>query len=388
VKLTLTSLATGKSSGRSHFLAGSLFFLTLCGLAFPVEAQTPLGFCKLGAYDSSGNYLGLLANSDTLVSIPFTRPPAFTGTIQSVSNNVITVNGSPNWGGNQFVYAAGTQANTYYALIGPSGSGPANPKEGCAYPVTASGAGTITLFLNGDNISPIPANSQISLIPYWTLATLFPAANVNVSFTPTASTRTFKTEVLIPYYTAPGVNLSASKIYYFISSGANVGWRLFGDSTTTDHGDDVLIPDGYMTVRNQNGSPTLPLIVGGNVPMSKLTVALATLSTGAQDNATAVIRPIDVPLNNSGLNPSDGSFVATTSTRNFKDELFLYDNSQVGLNKSASYIYYYMNNGWRLFGDAPTTDHGADLILAGSAITIRKATAGGQTAFWTNTPTY
>lgn len=361
--------------------------------SLPLEAQTvtsssPLGMCEIGAYDSHGNYLGLQANSDTLVSIPFVRPAAFTGTIQSVSNNVITVNGSPNWAANQFVYAAGSQTNTYYALIGASASGPANPREGCIYPVTANGSGTVTLSLNGDTIGSIPANSQISLIPYWTLATLFPAANANVSFTPTSSTRTFKTEVLIPNYSASGINLSASQTYYFISSGGNVGWRLFGDSATADHGNDVLAPDGYITIRNQNGAPTLPLVVSGNVPMSKLTVPLATLSTGPQDNATAVIRPIDTSLNNCGLNPTDGSFVATTSTRSFKDQLFFYNNAQVGFNKSTSATYYYMNNGWRLFGDAVTTDHGADLIPAGSAITIRKASGTGLSAFWSNAPTY
>jgi uncharacterized protein (TIGR02597 family) len=388
MKTALTIFGTGKTSGWGPFWVGSLFFFLLCIPAFPLDAQTPMGFAEIGAYDSSNNYLGLLANSDTLVSIPFIRPPAYTGTVASVSNNVITVNESTHWTANQFVYAAGTQTNTYYALIGPSASGPANPKEGCTYLVTASGTNTVTLSLNGDNISSIPVSSQITLIPYWTLATLFPASNANVSFTPTTSTRSFKTEVLIPDYSDPGINLASTKTYYFISSGANIGWRLFGDATTTDHSNDVLIPDGYVTVRNQNGSPTLPLIVSSYVPMSKLTVPLTTLSTGPQDNATSVIRPLDVSLNNCGLNPAAGSFTATTSTRSFKDQLFLYSNSQVAFNKSASATYYYMNNGWRLFGDAVTTDHGNDLILAGSALTIRKATGSGQTAFWTNTPTY
>jgi len=48
-----------------------------------------------------------------------------------------------------------------------------------------------------------------------------------------------------------------------------------------------------------------------------------------------------------------------------------------------------MNNAWRLFGDAPTTDHGTDLIATGSALTIRKApAANGLTDFWTNPPNY
>src|SRR5205823_731476 len=59
------------------------------------------------------------ANSDTLLSVPFTRLPEFTGAIASVSGNVITVSGTP-FTASQFVYNAGNnQHNTYFVLIGP-----------------------------------------------------------------------------------------------------------------------------------------------------------------------------------------------------------------------------------------------------------------------------
>src|ERR1700677_4582275 len=65
-----------------------------------------------------------LANSDTLLSVPFSRPPDFIGAISSVSSNTLTISGTTGWQNNQFVYgttltAGGTQHNTYYALIGP-----------------------------------------------------------------------------------------------------------------------------------------------------------------------------------------------------------------------------------------------------------------------------
>ena len=61
----------------------------------------------------------LLANSDSLISIPFTRPAAFAGAISSISGSTITVSSSANFTANQFVYVQGTQSNTYYAIIGP-----------------------------------------------------------------------------------------------------------------------------------------------------------------------------------------------------------------------------------------------------------------------------
>src|ERR1041384_3285018 len=79
-----------------------------------------------------------LSNSDTLVSIPFTRPQTFVGAAASIVGGTITVSGSPGWTTNQFVYVQGTQPNHYYALIGPAST--SNPKEGHTYPIPANPA--------------------------------------------------------------------------------------------------------------------------------------------------------------------------------------------------------------------------------------------------------
>ncbi len=102
-------------------------------------------------------------------------------------------------------------------------------------------------------------------------------------------------------------------------------------------------------------------------------------------------------MNSTGLNPADGSFVATTATRTLQDQPFVFDNITVALNKSPSAVYIYGNNingdtgngvGWLLLGDN-ANDHGSDLIAAGSAMIIRKAANGtGQPVYWTNAPTY
>src|SRR5213595_544676 len=68
-----------------------------------------------------------LAPSDTYVSIPFTRPSEFTGTVQSASGNVLTINGTPGWTNDQFVYAPSSQPKHYYVLIGTGGT--SNSKE-------------------------------------------------------------------------------------------------------------------------------------------------------------------------------------------------------------------------------------------------------------------
>ncbi|PZR73819.1 MAG: hypothetical protein DLM52_10485 [Chthoniobacterales bacterium] len=115
----------------------------------------------------------------------------------------------------------------------------------------------------------------------------------------------------------------------------NVGWRLTGDSTT-NHGDDPVLPDSYFVIRNTNGATASTLTAAGSVLMKTLAV----------------------PLNRTGLAPADRSFVQG-------DQLLLFDNTIASLNKAASKTYVF-TNGWRLSTDL-TTDRGSDLIPAGSA---------------------
>ena len=332
-------------------------------------------FAQFLASDPAGfTTSSLLANSDTYVSFPFTRPFTFSGSISSVAGSVITVAGSPGWTSNQFVYAAGTQPNHYYVLLG--GGGSSNPKEGHIYPVTANGSNTLTVDTTADNLTGVTANTKITLIPYWTPATIFPAADANVSFTATTSPPTYKTLIRVPDYSASGINLPYAAEYYFSSA----AWRRVSDGL--DHGDDPLVPDGYIVIRNSNSAPTLPLTNIGAVILNKITPPLEALISGAQDNPLGLVRPLDVALNSTGLGPANSSFVAN-------DQLLVFNNSQAALNKSPA-IYYYdtsvgNSGGWRLTGDTAPNDHGADIIPMGAGFIVRKAQTGtGQPTFWTN----
>jgi uncharacterized protein (TIGR02597 family) len=322
----------------------------------------------------------VLGNSDTHISPPFVRPPAFVGGIQSASGNTITVSGSP-FTPNQFVYNGSSQRNHYYALVGAAPS--ANPKEGHTYPIVGNGANTLTVQLSQDDLVGIPANAQVTVIPNWTLATLFPPSDQNVSFTPTTSSASYKTQIRVPDPSAAGINPPHTS--YFFSNNVdgtsgNVGWRLVGDNTT-DRGDDPLLPDSYFVVRNLNGAPTLPLVTLGSVLTQKVTVPLMTSTSSQQDNPVSLLRPLDVPLNATGLNRNDGSFTPN-------DRLLLFNNAVAGYDKQAS-VYYVdasaPNGPWRLQNDGTFSDRGGDVIPSGTGFIVRKAqTATGQPAFWTN----
>ncbi len=333
----------------------------------------------------------LLANSDTLISAPFTRTPAFIGAISSFAGNVITVSGAPGWTGNQFVYNGTTQHDHFFVLIGTSAS--ADPKEGHIYMVTANSANTLTVDTTQDDLAGIPANTQLLLIPHWTPATLFPDADANVSFTPTTSAPTYKTLLRIPNYAGNGIDVGYSAEYYFF----NNAWQRVSPVGVGD--DDVLLPDGYFVVRNNNGAPTLPFTALGAVLTKKVAVPLRASISQQQDNPVSMIRPIDVTLNNTGLNFTDGSFAATNSLRAGDGDLLLvFDNSAAGFDKQPSAIYYFLRRfartgdliGWRKVGDNNIqNDYGNVAIPAGSALIVRKSPKPtNATVYWTNAPTY
>jgi uncharacterized protein (TIGR02597 family) len=349
---------------RLNFVAVIVFGLVNCTLVLDsAPAQVTVVTDPVGFTTTT-----LLGSSDSLVSLPFTRPPEFIGAIASASGSTVTLSGSP-LTASQFLYG-GTQHNHYYALIGPiSGTG---TKEGHTFQISDNTTSTLTVVTGSDNLSGIPANTQVEVIPYWTPATIFPATDADVSFTPTAWPPTYQTLLRVPNYSASGINLPYSAEYYF----NNGAWQRVSGG---DGSDDPLLPDGYFVVRNNNGAPTLPLTNIGSVLLKKLAVAL-TATSQQQDNPVSIVRPVNVALDATGLGPGDNSFGAG-------DQLLLFNNAAVGFDKAPSSTYYYDTAaaipGWRLTGDPTPADRGADIIPSGTGFVIRKA-AGAQSAFWTN----
>lgn len=357
---------------RSIFLLPIGFAILLAVNASAVTVATdPVGFANVS----------LPANSDSYISLPFIRPPVFVGAIQSASGNTMTITGSPGFTGSQFVYAAGSQPNHYYALLGNGGS--SNPKEGHTFLVTGNGTNTITVDASVEDLSGVTANTQVTLIPYWTLGTAFPSSDAGASFTATSSSGSYQTQISIPNENANGTDLPYLATYYFSNNvdgtSNNVGWRSTTDNATTSHDDDILLPDSYFVVHNSNGAPTGTLTSLGAVLTKKLAVPLRTSATGQQDNPAGLVRPLDVQLNLTGLNPNDGSF--TTA-----DQLLVFNNSQTSFNKSPA-IYYRDQTtlNWRLLNDLKNvSDRGNDVIPLGTGFIVRKGQTNGNNVFWNN----
>ena len=336
------------------------FILLFAALALLAPAQ--ITSAQVVTTDPVGfTTTSLLGSSDTFVSSPFTRVPEFIGALSSTTASTITVAGTP-WAASQFKYLSSpTQHNNYYVLIGPSAT-----KEGHTYHITDNTTNTLTVTTTTtppDDVSGIPVSTQITIIPNWTPATVFPAADANVSFTPTTSPPAYQTLIRVPNYS--GISPAYPAEYYF-NSGA---WQRVSPAGVGD--DDSLLPDGYFVVRNANGATTLPLTNLGAVLLKKISAPLLTAASPGQDNPLGIVRPLDVALNATGLGAAFGT----------NDLLLFFNNTVAAFDKTPSATYFY-DTRWRLSGDATSSDRGADIIPMGTGFIVRKI--GGTSAFWTN----
>ncbi len=314
-----------------------------------------------------------LGSSDTVVSTPLDRLPVYVGSGTPATSGTVTkiTFSSAAFTASQFKYVSGTQSNTYFARIA-SGS-----KVGSFYTITDNDVASVTLNLNGDSLAAVTSAVTVDIIPYWTLGTLFPSG------TGVTATSGFggATQILLPDTVSTGINLAATSSYYYSGSGAS--W--YNTATSASANDVVLYPDNFFTVRN-NGSLATAFTVPGSVPATSLVVPLATTTTGQQDNAVALVRPIPVTLNDSGL-VSSGAFTASSGFT-VGDQLLVFDNTVAGFNKAATAVYTYVNSTWQKSGS--TTDAGTEAVFTpGTGVIIRKqTTSAGATVTWTNPSTY
>ena len=355
------------------YLIPTALVLSLVG-AFADAACSPvIGF----------NKVKIKANADTHISIPFHEKPAFTGAVSSSPSLVsITVEGVSDQGA-QFDFSSDLSG-----LPSPEGLYLRVASGVCAgywYQVHASTSDSVTVRLNGHDISGIVADDRVTVIPHSTLASVFPEGSELVVSTSTrASGR--GSELLIPDHKTMDINKTAGAIYYFLKPDSNPGqWRIVGDNST-DHSETVVPPHSYLIVRHVGLE--FSLWTDGRVPATSHAVQI---DVGAvdNDNFITIDRPIDIALSDSGMIVS-GVFEASTSTRasGRRDELLVVDNGAEDFNKSANVIYFYFDGTWRLVGDG-AVDHGADKVFkAGEGVILRKKGGVTQSLFLNNVPTY
>ncbi len=356
-------------------------------------ATSPVGFITTSC----------LANTDTNLTIPFTRPPAYIGastggaTVNSTTGT-ISFSGTP-FTASAYKYVQGTQSTKYYAYV------TGGTKEGAIYDIADNSTSALTVSTNGDDVSTLGSGTQVRIIPHWTLAT---ALTVGQSVIGTTTINNATTQVLIPNQTTAGTDLLAAATYYYYSgtSFGGPGWRALGNFTTI-YDDLVLYPETYFILRN-NTANALSFVPVGSVS----TLAAATTSNGTstigvniatvlntlaantdQDNAVALPVAVDTTLAGSNLYESGAFTGSSVIGGSAGDQLLVYNNATTGTDKLAAKTYYYYTGtafggaGWRSLQDGFATLDNADILKAGVGFIVRKrGSASPRSVIWNYRP--
>ncbi len=292
--------------------------------------------------------------------------------------------------------SASTTPSSPCSASNAGANGPA-PKEGCFYTVTANGTNTLTVDLNGDDLSTVQPGTRVTLIPYWTMGTAFPASDAGRSFVASASDlaschhpsdppdgnlqlrhpQSHRPTFQAIWKSHPAVT---ARHYYFCCGGVA---RRAARRQTVVCDDDLLYPDAHFIVRN-TATTALTFRPPGAVLMGRITVPVPT--SWQEDSQSyfpvALPRPLAVDFNDSGLaasgavGDSNGESVA------------VFDPVATGYNQAPSASYFLSGGVWRKQGAPATQDFGLTPLAPGSGLILHKMATDGTTVFWQNAPNY
>jgi uncharacterized protein (TIGR02597 family) len=347
----------------------ALAILVAAVMAGNAQSTIPVGYVTTA----------LAAGSDTIIAPQVFRPSELTGLVSSVTgstgNATLAVSGA-SLTANQYQYNSTTQKKTYFALV-TSGN-----LVGATFIITSNDTSSVTVNLNG---LATPSNADITAIeirPCWTIATMFPASDANISFVPSATSvaGTRRTTINIPNVTGTGINRSSQATLFYNNA---VGDWVTTAATSTKAGDTAILPGSYVVHRNTGGTPpALTLTLVGEVFAQPLTNYLATSNLKSNDTYLALPRATDYTLSQLGLN--DNSFTQSTSkvSSGRKDQLIVTSPTGAGINRSATATYFKFGGNWY---NTAGVNADSTVIPVGAAITIRKiVSTDGATKTWNN----
>jgi len=264
--------------------------ITAAGMLLALAAQTASAAEAVGY-----NVVTVPANSDAVVSVPFSQNVQGTFTVASVSGTGVTVNEA---------LSADTYDSSYYIRV-IDGAG-----EGLWSTITANGSGGLTL--TDDFSGYVAIGDTFRVYEHHTIGSVFPGSLKGVTFETS-------TQILVPNTVSVGVNKSASPYAYkengFPPFDSRPGWY----QGITYKSDLVFAPDSYVLVRN-NGASNLSIVVFGDVPDMNIAQVLSATS-GANDLYLSGF-PVDTTFGDFNLGGLG--------------QLLVVDNSASGINKSPA----------------------------------------------------
>lgn len=304
--------------------------------ALNAATTTPVGYVSLG--DTTPGQAAVKANTEVTISVPLLRPAVNFGKVASVSGAVITLVGEIPAG----EYNAPADGAPFLVEV-TSGA-----KEGLFVLISSNTATEITVALGGGgDLGGVAVGDSIAIRPAWTLGTLLPSESLPDGVQ------------LAAFDVQPSINNSASPLY--LNNSGFGGW--IDGATFMSAANAVLYPGESFVLINNTNTPIQSLIVSGEVPTSKSMLQISKDGAGAQDTRIGYVGPVSEILDEAGFDPAEG------------DQILAFDQTQPGINKSASQVLIYNPGfgGWidgatfTPVGDSFTLDGGKGYIYRRSA---------------------
>lgn len=348
------------------------FFLGVSGSSFAAEVFSPVvGFLKFDC----------LAESDTIVSAPFHQTPRWAGRAAaaptSPSPGVVRISLKDN---PSFVTDELKDDPHYLYCRDTAGA-----HRGRHFLIVEHGADTVDVSAGLSDLGSLATDGLVSIIPAWTLNTLFPPdtqTSLHASTGALASERV--SELLFFDATTVGTSLAPTRRFYVTDS----AWFEAGSYSAA--GDTVIEPGQAFIIRHPAGVAATTFVPNQQVQGGLVSMALGETRDGLdRDIMVALPRPVPMTLDQLDFGP--GQFVesATVAIGDRKDQLLVFNNAQPLRNKQPSDIYFRTGGQW-------VRDNGADYPAAGSQtiepsaglMLRREGDAGTAPLFWVNAPTY
>ncbi len=317
------------------------------------------------------------AGSDTIVSVPFHRPVSGIGTLTGVpqiegDSATVMVAGSPEFADGRF-----TMEPHFLRFTGGSA------RAGWHYLVSSHGLQSLVIDLGGDDLAGVADGDAFELVPYWTLASLFPTGNETIHESTGLLLNERATEVFFFDRESVALNLAPNRKFFRI----DIGWREVAPGfPDADHV--VVTPGTSFVIRHPAVAQPTRFTAHQWVETGNQAYVLATDALRARDHHLGSARPVPVKLADLDLEPPVFVESASTDPGDRADELHVFDNTLAAVNRQAAAVYFRAGGQWvRDESGYPASDNVE--IDAGVGLMIRKApTAGGTPVIWVNTPRY
>lgn len=316
--------------------------------------------------------------SDTVISVPFHRSPRWEGLLSADPSSVGTTRmrldlaGAPALVGSELIDAP-------HWLYCRDGGG----AKGRHLFVVAHGADFVEVEATAADLDGLVSGGRVSVIPAWTLATLFPPGSQTAFHPSSGPLLSQRGSELLRFDTVgSGTSLAPARRYYV----THTVWREVGDYAV-DAGSTILAPGEAFIVRHAVGAAATTVITQERVYGEAVSLPLRVAGTMAQDTMVAPPRPVAMNLDQLDLGGGLFTESASTDPADRKDELLVYDSLASGLNTEPATTYFRTAGQWLKAGtNAPA---GAATIHPATGLLIRKAPGGAPAILlWQNLPGY